>query len=117
VVNNSVIPHSTLSKRHNALSYRHVREAIATGMVNFYWIGGKSNPADIVSKHWVHPQVWHMLQPILLYSGDTKTLLKDNNPNSKTSTTESNRIYDNGLKKHEPNKVKIRDGKKMVKRK
>jgi hypothetical protein len=51
VVSNSVIPHLTLSKRHNALSYRRVREATAAGMVNFYWIDGKSNPADIVSKH------------------------------------------------------------------
>jgi hypothetical protein len=77
VVNNSVIPHSTLSKRHNALSYHRVREAIAAGMVNFYWIDGKVNPADIVSKHWAYPQVWHMLQPILFYSGDTRNLFKD----------------------------------------
>jgi hypothetical protein len=35
VVNNSVIPHSTLSKRYNALSYHRVRKAIAAGMVNF----------------------------------------------------------------------------------
>jgi hypothetical protein len=76
-------------------------------MVNFYWMDGKSNPADIVS--WANPQVWHMLQPILLYSGDTKTLLKDNNPNRKTSSMESKKIEDNGLEKLEPIKVKIRD--------
>jgi hypothetical protein len=34
VVTNSVIPHSTLSKRHNALSYHRVREAIAAGMTS-----------------------------------------------------------------------------------
>jgi hypothetical protein len=78
VVNNSAIPHSTLSKRHNAPSYHRVRKAIASGMVNFYWIDDKSNPANIVSKHWAYPQVWHMLQPILFYSGDTKTLFKNN---------------------------------------
>jgi hypothetical protein len=87
VVNNSVIPHSTLSKRHNALSYHRVREDIAAGKVNFYWIDGKSNSADIVSKHWAYPQVWHMLQTILFYSGDTKERLKngdqDRNPSSK----------------------------------
>jgi hypothetical protein len=77
VVNNSAIPHSTLSKRHNALSYHRVREAIAAGVVSFYWIDGKLNPADIVSKHWAYPQVWHMLQPILFYSGDTKELIKE----------------------------------------
>jgi hypothetical protein len=79
VVTNSVITHSTLSKQHNALSYHRVREAIAAGMINFYWIDGKSNPADIVSKHWAYRQVWHMLQPILFYSGDTKALLKNSN--------------------------------------
>jgi hypothetical protein len=89
LVTNSVIPHSTLSKRHNALSYHRVRKAIAAGMINFYWIDGKSNPADIVSKHWAYPQVWHMLQPILFFSGDTKTLFKDKDPNSKTFSTES----------------------------
>jgi hypothetical protein len=35
VVNSSAIPHSCLSKRHNALSYHRVREAIATKIVNF----------------------------------------------------------------------------------
>jgi hypothetical protein len=77
VVNNCAIPHSTLSKRHNALSYHRVRESIAAGMVNFFWIDGKLNPADIVSKHWAYPQVWHLLQPILFFSGNTKDLIKD----------------------------------------
>jgi hypothetical protein len=31
---------------------------------------GKLNPADIVSKHWAYPQIWHLLKPLLLYSGD-----------------------------------------------
>jgi hypothetical protein len=75
VVNNSMIPHSCLSKRHNALSYHRVREAIAAGVINFFWIDGKSNPADIVSKHWSYPQVWHLLQPILFFSGDTSSLI------------------------------------------
>jgi hypothetical protein len=41
VVDNSSITHSTLSKRHNALSYHRVREAIAAGVLLFYWIDGK----------------------------------------------------------------------------
>jgi DNA-binding FadR family transcriptional regulator len=44
------------------------------------------------------------------YSSDTNTLLKDNDPNSKTSSMESEKMADNGLEKHEPIKVKIRDG-------
>jgi hypothetical protein len=77
VVTNSTIPHSTLNKRHNALAYHRVREMIAAKVLGYYWIDGKSNPADIVSKHWGYQQVWTLLQPILFYSGDTGTLVDD----------------------------------------
>ena len=101
VVTNSVIPHSTLSKRHNALSYHRVREAIAAGVINFYWIDGKLNPADIVSKHWAYPQVWHMLQPILFYSGDTKDLIKDEDQDMKQSYEEEKKSEGDGLGKQD----------------
>jgi hypothetical protein len=79
VVTNSSIPHSSLNKRHNALSYHRVREMIAAKILGYYWIDGKKNPADIVSKHWSYPQVWHLLKPILFYSGDTGKLIDDEN--------------------------------------
>ena len=75
VVTNSSIPHSSLSKRHNALSYHRVREMIAARVLGYYWVDGESNPADIVSKHWSYPQVWQLLQPMLFYSGDTNNLI------------------------------------------
>jgi hypothetical protein len=75
VVTNSSIPHSSLNKRHNALAYHRVREMIAAKVLGYYWIDGKRNPADIVSKHWSYPQVWHLLKPILFYSGDTDNLI------------------------------------------
>jgi hypothetical protein len=75
VVINSSIPHSSLNKRHNALAYHRVREMIAAKILGYYWIDGKKNPADIVSKHWSYPQVWHLLKAILFYSGDTKDLI------------------------------------------
>jgi hypothetical protein len=75
VVTNSSIPHSSLNKRHNALAYHHVREMIAAKILGYYWIDGKKNPADIVSKHWSYPQVWSLLKPLLFYSGDTLDLL------------------------------------------
>jgi hypothetical protein len=40
------------------------------------WIDGKDNPANIVSKHWTYPQVWHLLQPKRFYSGDTSPLIE-----------------------------------------
>jgi hypothetical protein len=55
-----------------------MREAIAAKAVNYYWVDGKNNPTDNVSKHWTYPQIWHMLQPILFYSGDTGNLNKEN---------------------------------------
>jgi hypothetical protein len=77
VVTNSSIPHSSLNKRHNALSYHRVREMIAAKVLGYYWIDGKKNPSDIVSKHWSYPQVWHLLKPILFYSGNTGNLIND----------------------------------------
>jgi hypothetical protein len=75
LVTNSSIPHSSLNKRHNALAYHCVHEMIAAIMHGYYWIDGKTNPANIVSKHWSYPQVWHLLKPLLFYSGDTKDLI------------------------------------------
>jgi hypothetical protein len=51
-VTNSTIPHSSLNKQHNALAYHRVCEMIAAKILGYYWIEGKANPADIVSKHW-----------------------------------------------------------------
>ena len=73
VVKSGSIPHSQLSKRHHALT----REAVASKMVSFHHINGDTNPADILSKHWGHSQVYPMLRPILFYKGDTSQLLDD----------------------------------------
>jgi hypothetical protein len=77
VVTNSTIPHSSLNKRHNALAYHRVREMIAAKVLGYYWIDGKDNPADIVSKHWGYQQVWKLLKPLLFYSGDTAELIEN----------------------------------------
>ena len=50
VVTSSTIPASTLSKRHNALSYHTVRSAIAAGIIKFRHIAGAKNPADVLTK-------------------------------------------------------------------
>ena len=75
VVTSGTVPHSQLSKRWHALSYHYTREAIASGMVGFYHIPGTQNPADILSKHWGHSQVYPLLRPVLFYQGDTSNLL------------------------------------------
>jgi hypothetical protein len=40
-------PHSRLNKRHTALSYHRVREAISAGIMRFFHISGVDNPSDI----------------------------------------------------------------------
>ena len=76
VVSNSTIPHSKLTKRHTALSYHRVREALAAKIFDFMHIPGVENPADILSKHWGYQQVWKTLQPILFWQGDPIDLLE-----------------------------------------
>jgi hypothetical protein len=72
VVDSATIPHSSLSKRHVALSFHRVREAIAANVIRFMWIDSKDNPADILSKHWGYQQIWEVLRPILFWHGDTQ---------------------------------------------
>ncbi|KAL7580569.1 hypothetical protein ACA910_003691 [Epithemia clementina (nom. ined.)] len=61
VITSGTLPHSLLNKRHNALAYHRVREAVAANIIGFYWIDSKNNQADILSKHWdnasVHPTI------------------------------------------------------------
>jgi hypothetical protein len=76
VVMNSSIPHSSLNKKHNALSYHQVREMIAAKILGCYWMDCKLNPADIVIKQWAYPLVWHLIQPLLFYSGDPGDLIE-----------------------------------------
>jgi hypothetical protein len=71
IVNSSTQIHAKLHKRHNALSFHRVREAIAAGVIAFYHIAGSSNPADILSKHWSYGNVWKVMQPVLFWMGDT----------------------------------------------
>ena len=76
VVTSSTIPNSAISKRHHLASYHRVREAIAAKFISFHWKDGKSNPADILSKHWEFATVWPLLKPILFWRGETATQLK-----------------------------------------
>jgi hypothetical protein len=74
MVDSSTIPHSKLHKRHNALSFHRVREAVASKIITMYHLDGIYNPADILSKHWGYQQIWRNLRPILFYKGDTANL-------------------------------------------
>ena len=71
VVNSSSQITAKLHKRHTMLSFHRVCEAIASGMINFIFINGAINPADILSKHWGYSLIWPQLKPLLFWKGDT----------------------------------------------
>jgi hypothetical protein len=71
VVTNSTVPHSTLNKRHNALSYHRVREAIAKKILKYAKCDGKDNPSDVLSKNWGQQEARSHLQPMLFWRGCT----------------------------------------------
>ena len=75
VVNGSTTPHAKIHKRHVALSFHRVREAIASKIVSYHFIKGEINPADILSKHWGHSKIWPTLKPFLGWNFTPKNLL------------------------------------------
>jgi hypothetical protein len=78
VVNSSMTPFGKIHKRHVALSFHRVREAIAAKIISYQFINGKINPADILSKHWAHHNMWPTLKPLLFWKGDTMECLDNN---------------------------------------
>jgi hypothetical protein len=74
VVDSLTIPHAKLHKCHHALSFHCVWGAIAAKFIEMHRIDGILNPADILSKHRVYLQVWHILKPLLFFQGNTAQL-------------------------------------------
>jgi hypothetical protein len=72
VVTQSTIPHSQLAKRHHAVAYHYVWEAVANGSVKFFFIEGAKNPADCLKKFLGYQVWWPLLLPILFWMGGTK---------------------------------------------
>ena len=77
MVESSTFPDARLHKRHNALSFHRVREAISSGAYALYHIDGMLNPADMLSKHWGYQQVYRVLRPLLFWHGDTADIQDD----------------------------------------
>jgi hypothetical protein len=77
IIDASSTPHAKLHKRHNALSFHRVREAVASKYVMIFHLPGEYNPADILSKHWADALVWRTMNALLFARGDTWDLLDD----------------------------------------
>ena len=50
VITNATLPSSTLKKKHNAIAYHRVREAVASGIINMVHIPSTKNVADLLTK-------------------------------------------------------------------
>ena len=50
VVNNTTKPESTLKKKHNAIAYHRVREAVAAGTIRIAWEDTNTNLAELLTK-------------------------------------------------------------------
>jgi hypothetical protein len=75
VVDSSMKWNARLHKWHTMLSFHHIREAIAAGILGFFVLSGDDNPTDILSKHWGYTQVRERLKSLLFWRGDTADML------------------------------------------
>ena len=66
VVLNTTVPSSVLKKKHNAIAYHRVREAIAAKVIKFVHINSEDNFADILTKP-LAPQKFYGLVKGLLF--------------------------------------------------
>ena len=73
-VDSASVSTSSLSKKSTLAYYHSVRETIAAGYLPFNWKYGKSNPTDILSKHWKFASIWLLLKSLLFWKGDTHEL-------------------------------------------
>jgi hypothetical protein len=68
VVKNVSIPESTLMKKHNAINYHAVREAVAAGILRVGKEDGETNLADLLTKVVMGQKRWDFLLLFILLS-------------------------------------------------
>ena len=76
VVLNTTIPSSMLKKKHNAVAYHRVREAVASKIINFSHLPSISNVADVLTKP-LNSEVFYGLMKEYMFR-QPKTHLKTN---------------------------------------
>ena len=77
VITSSTIPHSTLNKRHNALSYHRVRESIAAKIIHFLHVSGIHNPSDVLTKFLGYAKLKYLIRPLLFWLGTSSNKITD----------------------------------------
>ena len=81
VVVNTTVPSSPLKKKHNAIAYNSIREAIACGIIYFAKIASSDNYADILMKPLSSEKFCRLVDPVLFqkpsgFGGNNKKILK-----------------------------------------
>jgi hypothetical protein len=75
VVTSSTLPHSPLTKRHYALAYHRVCEAIAAKVMHFLHLEGTQNPADIMTKFLPWSTAKEFVTKLLMWHGDIPNIV------------------------------------------
>ena len=78
VVLNTTVPASVLKKKHCAISYHRVREAIAANIVRFAHVRSEENIADILTKP-VNKTTFYHLSKKVLFRRPTSTSFREGN--------------------------------------
>jgi hypothetical protein len=65
VIINTTMPSSQLKKKHNAVAYHRVREAIAAGIINFFHVSSIDNFSDILTKPLSGGTFYKLVKPLL----------------------------------------------------
>ena len=77
VVINAQFPTSSLKKKHNAVAYHKVREAVAAGIIRIGHISGAFNLADILTKPLGPKQHYDLLKYVLFPVEDNHAMLEE----------------------------------------
>ena len=80
VLTSATVPQSNLNKRHNALAYHRVREAVSAKVMYFMHIAGKVNVSDIFTKFLPWADFWPLVQPLLFWKGETMKTIEETTP-------------------------------------
>ena len=65
VVLNTTVPSSVLKKKHNAIAYHRVREAIAAKILRFAHVRSEDNMADVLTKPLGFQSFYKLVKPVL----------------------------------------------------
>ncbi len=65
VVLNTTMPSSALKKKHNAIAYHRVREAIAANIIRFYHVPSTDNLADFLTKPLPSTKIYPLTKAVL----------------------------------------------------